>query len=234
MPESSHSLRLKKQLQRTQRAALTPASRQFDWDAVRKQIETTQVSLSSLDDDTPEALTRLWQQRAAQLAQVPAPEVSGEQLPVVVIRLERECYGLEVQYVRDVAQVRTITRVPRVPPWVLGIVTQRGHVVSVIDLQRFIGAESQLPRDTGRTIGSYLVNVQVGEMEVALLVDEVLGLDVIPIDQLHPIESAPHHFRIEFVRGATHRAESSPAELLIVLNLSALLADERLIVNEVL
>ncbi|HTP07296.1 MAG TPA: chemotaxis protein CheW [Anaerolineae bacterium] len=221
-------------MQRTRRADVTPAPRQFDWEAVRKQIGLNQAALASLDNDTPEALALVWQRRAAQLAQTPAPEASGEQLSVVVIRLQREFYGLEVQYVRDVVQVRAITRVPRVPPWVVGVVTQRGHVVSVIDLQQFIGAEIQQPRDSVPTAGAYLVNVQVGDMEVALLVDEILVLDVIPIDQLHPIESAPRNFRTEFVRGISQRREDHATDLLIVLNSPALLTDKRLIVNEVL
>ncbi|HSD83743.1 MAG TPA: chemotaxis protein CheW [Anaerolineae bacterium] len=209
---------------------------------MRKQIVASQASLLALDDDTPEALAQLWQQRAAQLAQLPEPEVTGEQLSLIVIRLGRERYGLEVPYVRDAASARALTRVPRAPSWVSGVVTQRGHIVSVIDLQQFIGVEAAPHATTGLPSESYLVNVQTTEMEVALLVDEILGLEVIPIDQLHPIESAPHGFRTEFVRGAIQRgavlrgAAQHPAaqaeDLLIVLDVPALLSDQRLIVNE--
>jgi purine-binding chemotaxis protein CheW len=139
-----------------------------------------------------------------------------------------------VQYVQDVALVRAITRVPRVPPWVAGLVVQRGHIVSVIDLQRFIGVEAAPRSADGQLPGSQLVNIQTRDMEVALLVDEVLGLEVIPIDQLHPIESAPHSFRIELVRGAAQRPAAHADDLMIVLSVPALFSDERLIVNETL
>ncbi len=234
MTESSHNLRLKRQLQHIRRTAAAPVSRRFDWESVRKQIEASRTSLLALDNDTPEALAQLWQQRAAQLAQIPAPEATGEQLPLTIIRLGRELYGLEVQYVRDVALVRAITHVPRVPPWVAGLVVQRGHIVSVIDLQRFIGVEAASRPDDGQPPGSQLVNIQTTDMEVALLVDEVLGLEVIPIDQLHPIESAPHGFRIELVRGAAQRPAAHADDLVIVLSVPALLSDGRLIVNEAL
>lgn len=235
MPESRHNLRLKRQLQPSRPTAVEPKARYFDWVAVRKRIEASRASLLALDDDTPEMLARLWRQRAAQLAKMPEPEATGEQLSLTVIRLGRESYGLEVQYVHDVALGRAITRVPRVPPWVAGVITQHGHVVSVIDLSRFIGVEAA-PQPAERQLpDSYLVNIQAAGMEVALLVDEVLGLEVIPIDQLHPIESAPHGFRAEFVRGAIQHATSQAThDLLIVLSIPALLADERLIVNETL
>jgi purine-binding chemotaxis protein CheW len=232
MHESSHNLRLKKQSQHVRRTPAEPVSRQFDWESVRKQMDASRASLLALDDDTPEALAQLWQQRAAQLAHLPAPETIGEQLPLIVIRLGREFYGLEAQYVHDVALVRAITRVPRVPPWVAGVVTQRGHIVSVIDLQRFMGTEATLPTER-QLPGLQLVNVQTKDMEVVILVDEVLGLEVIPIDQLHPIESAPHNFRTEFVRGTARRL-AQVDDLLIVLNIPTLLSDGRLIVNEAL
>jgi purine-binding chemotaxis protein CheW len=232
MTESNYNLRLKRQLQQIRHQAAEPVSRRFDWQSVRKQIEASWISLSTLDNDTPEALAQLWQQRAAQLAQIPVPEATGELLLLIVIRLGRELYGLEVQYVRDVALVRTITRVPRVPPWVAGLVVQRGHIISAIDLQRFMGVEAA-PRGDELPPGSQLVNIQTADMEIALLVDEVLGLDVIPIDQLHPIESAPHGFRIDLVRGAVQHSTVRADDLVIVLSVPALLADERLIVNEV-
>lgn len=234
MHKSSRNLTLKRKLQPIRRPTPDPVSRQFDWEGVRQQMKASRASLLALDDDTPEALAQLWQQRAVQLAQPLAPETTGEQLQLIMIRLGRECYGLEVQYVRDVALVRSLTHVPRVPPWVSGVVTQRGHIVSVLDLQRFIGVEAAPRSATEQRPESYLVNIQIAEMEVALLVDEVLGLEVIPIDQLHLIESTPHGFRAEFVRGATRRTAAHADDLLIVLSVPALLSDERLIVNETL
>ncbi len=234
MTESNYNLRLKRQLQRIRRTLAEPTSRRFDWEGARKQIEASWNSLSALDDDTPEALAQLWQQRAAQLAQAPEPEAIGEQLLVALVRLGREIYGLEVCYVHDITLVRTITHVPRVPPWVAGLVVQRGHIVSVIDLQRFIGIETTTPSEEGERSGAQLVNVQALDMEVALLVDEVLGLNAIPIDQLRPIESAPHGFRIELVRGAIQRPAAQADDLVIVLSVPALFSDERLIVNEIL
>src|SRR5512139_2872995 len=107
MHESGSGLRLKRQ-RHMRRAAPDSASRRLDWESMRKQIVASQASLLALDDDTPEALAQLWQQRAAQLAQLPEPEATGEQLSLIVIRLGRERYGLEVPYVRDAASARAL------------------------------------------------------------------------------------------------------------------------------
>ena len=235
MHESNQSLRLKKQLKRTRHKSADFAPRQFDWEGMRKRLAASQATLLALDDDTPEVLAQVWEQRAAQLAQRPTSAPTGEQQAVVVIRLGNESYGVEVPYVREVTFAHAMTPVPRVPPWVAGIVTQRGRIVSVIDLARFIGATALAPREDEQASQAYLVNVQASEMEVALLVDEVLGLELISIADFRPIESAPQGFRAELIRGVAHStALSGPADTLIVLNIPALLADDQLLINETL
>ena len=57
----------------------------------------------------------------------------------MVIRLGREVYGLETDYVFDIRPLESITHVPRVPDWVAGVVNLRGRIISVLDLQRFLG-----------------------------------------------------------------------------------------------
>ncbi len=75
----------------------------------------------------------------------------------------------------DVAEIipipRSITRVPGVKRWLLGIANLRGKVISVSDLRDFVTGRStmQLP-------GSQLVIVRSGEWDYGLLVDEVIGM----------------------------------------------------------
>jgi len=56
-------------------------------------------------------------------------------------------YAIPVERVREIVRVREMTRVPRVPEWVRGIVTLRGEVVQVIDLRMRLGLRAD---DTNR------------------------------------------------------------------------------------
>lgn len=75
----------------------------------------------------------------------------------------------------DVAEIiplpRSITRVPGVKHWLLGIANLRGKVVSVSDLRDFLTSRStvQLP-------GSQTVIVRAGEWDYGLLMDEIIGM----------------------------------------------------------
>ncbi|MFA7005416.1 MAG: chemotaxis protein CheW, partial [Verrucomicrobiia bacterium] len=52
----------------------------------------------------------------------------------LVFRLAGEEYGFPVLKVQEIVQWTELTRVPRVPDFILGVINLRGKVVPVIDL----------------------------------------------------------------------------------------------------
>lgn len=54
----------------------------------------------------------------------------------------RENFGINVFKVREVMRTPQITRAPDMPPSVEGMVSLRGELVPVVDLQRYVGIES--------------------------------------------------------------------------------------------
>jgi len=73
--------------------------------------------------------------------------------------------------VAEIVPVPTITRVPGVKSWLLGIANLRGKVLSVIDLHRFLDGTATLI-----TANSQIVVVRSGEWDYGLLVDEIIGM----------------------------------------------------------
>lgn len=61
-------------------------------------------------------------------------------------------YAIPVERVREIVRVREMTRVPRVPEWVRGIVTLRGEVVQVIDLRMRLGLRADETNRRSRII----------------------------------------------------------------------------------
>ena len=211
--------------------------RTFDWQAMSEQIASASAALHGMDEMAPEAMQELWARRAAKLAQVPADDVDGKRIDLVLIRLGREIYGLEAIYVSDIKPLEQITRVPRVPDWVAGVVNQRGRIYSVVNLQRFFklpAAESEGQTAPRRP---FLLMVEIPEMEVALLADDVLSIEAIPAARIKDAIGTVRGLPPEYVRGVARRQnrdakESAASSLLVVLDLPTILADERLIVRE--
>lgn len=170
------------------------------------------------------AVARVWARRATELARVPPQRQEGEHLDLLVFCLGSETYGFEARFASDIRPAPIITRVPRVPAYVTGVVHLRGRILSVLDLARFLGLADR-ESDRQQPPRHLLVAEQPG-MELALLVDEVLAVQSVPSSHLQPAGDTLSSLPGEYVRGVVE------GSALVVLDLPALLADKRLIVRE--
>ncbi|MGL5633355.1 MAG: chemotaxis protein [Azovibrio sp.] len=59
----------------------------------------------------------------------------------------KECFGINVFKVREVMRTPPITSAPEMPPAVEGMVSLRGILVPVVDLARYSGVDSDVPRE---------------------------------------------------------------------------------------
>lgn len=57
----------------------------------------------------------------------------------IAFRLAEEIFAIAVSYVREVVDLRPITRVPTAPEYMRGVVNVRGKAVPVVDLRRRFG-----------------------------------------------------------------------------------------------
>jgi purine-binding chemotaxis protein CheW len=107
-------------------------------------------------------------------------ETSGEQQAVLAhlagkyltFKLAEEEYGLEIIKVQEIIGLMPITKVPRVPDYIRGVINLRGRIIPTIDLR----AKFDLDRveDTEKTC---IIVVEVmsakGKINVGIIVDEV-------------------------------------------------------------
>jgi purine-binding chemotaxis protein CheW len=184
---------------------------------------------------TREMMEQIWAERAAEFAEVPSTEDVGERVDLLIVRLGRELYGLEANYVFRIRPAQQIAPVPRVPSWIIGVTNERGRILSVFDIRSFLGLSSGEALD--QQSQSNLIIVETPEMELALLVDEVLEIQRIQVHRIQSTTDTTRSIPAEYVRGVVGGLEILNHQIdhentLVVLDLGALLADERLIVNE--
>ncbi|MEA3221970.1 MAG: chemotaxis protein CheW [Thermodesulfobacteriota bacterium] len=94
-----------------------------------------------------------------------------------------ETYGVEILKVQEIIQLQDITRVPKMPGFVRGVINLRGKVIPVMSLRKKFGMEEI--EDTDRTC-IIVVNVTSsgGKIIMGLVVDDVsevldMGADAI-------------------------------------------------------
>ncbi|MUT66375.1 chemotaxis protein CheW [Paenibacillus sp. NEAU-GSW1] len=145
----------------------------------------------------------------------------GEELKVIVFGLAHEEYGIEVDKVRTIERLSPITRVPKTPSFIKGVINLRGVVVPVIDLRGRFGLGETEPTENSR-----IIVVATGELEVGFIVDA--ANDVIDIDT-DSIDSPPEivgGIKAKYLRGI---AKLGSNRLLIMLNLSEVLNKNEII-----
>ena len=59
----------------------------------------------------------------------------------IVIKLGNEQYGVNIQYIDNIVRMQHITRVPKVAPYLKGVINLRGEVIPVMSLRQKMGLE---------------------------------------------------------------------------------------------
>ena len=96
-----------------------------------------------------------------------------------IVSLGGELFTIDLQNVREVFVVESITPVPGMPAGLVGVTNLRGSVVPLLDLRQMIGlaAENAL---------KYAVVVKHGNWQVGVLVDTVPEIRTLSKDQFLP------------------------------------------------
>lgn len=164
---------------------------------------------------------KIFKERARRLAQRPSTEDSREEtLELIEFMLAHERYAIEVAYVREVYPLKDMTPVPCTPPFVLGIISVRGQVISVVDVKDFFDLPRKEITDTFRVI-----IVKNDDMEFGILADAVIGETKLPVAMIQSDMPSLKGMRSHYVKGVTQ-------ERLIIMDVDKLLSDESIIVHE--
>ena len=103
---------------------------------------------------------------------------------LLVFGLDGASYAVPVERVREIVRMRTLTRIPRAPAWLLGVVALRGEIVEVIDLRRRLGLGASKPDRSNRIIVLHGDNERV----TGLLVDSVSEVYRVSEDAIMPTQ----------------------------------------------
>ncbi|MBK8258388.1 MAG: purine-binding chemotaxis protein CheW [Polyangiaceae bacterium] len=163
------------------------------------------------------------------LARRGAPIDRGPRTEFLAFRLGDDVYAGPVALIREILKPPPLTPVPRAPFAVMGIVSVRGQLVTVIDLRRRLRLPESAPTRRARVL---LVNPQGTEV-LGLYVDEVLQVYRLADNEIEHAaaalggEVAPYIAGIArpIVQGsASSSAAPTEASLVILLELRSLLA----------
>ncbi len=133
----------------------------------------------------------------AMASEAPEAPKAGKYL---TFRLGTEAYGIAILKVQEIIGIMAITRVPRTPEFIRGVINLRGKVIPVVDLRLKFGMKATA--DTGRTC-VIVVRLYRNDSPVTtgLIVDEVSEVLDIRSDQIDDSPSFGENVNTEYILG---------------------------------
>ncbi len=131
-----------------------------------------------------------------EIPQEETPAVAGERL--LVFDLDGEKYAIPIHEIAQIIHMPRATPVPNAPPFLKGIFSLRGRIVSIIDVAKRLGLDHPPPEDPK------VVVLDMGADHFGLLVDRI---DLVVEVNLGALEPVPEGFKPilqEFVEGVFH------------------------------
>lgn len=98
-----------------------------------------------------------------------------ESIQFIVIRLGDEQYGIDIRMIDNITKMQAITRIPKMPAYLKGVINMRGDVIPVISIRLKMG----LPADEITKSTRIIVLKLEQEGMVGLIVDE--GKEVVTL-----------------------------------------------------
>ena len=97
----------------------------------------------------------------------------------IVTQLGGEQYGIDIKYISNIIRMSKITRVPKVPDYIKGVINVRGVVIPTISLRLKMG----LPEDEVTKKTRIIILTLEQHESIGVLVDEVN--EVVTLDEDH-------------------------------------------------
>jgi len=139
-----------------------------------------------------------------------------EGIQIVVFTLNDEMCGVETTQVKEIVKYESITKIPDMPKFIDGVISLRGTVVPVVNLNKRFGlGETEMTKKT-----KIIINDIEGKL-IGFIVNDVSEIIKIPAED---IENTP-----DLIKG-THNAYLKNVgkkgdQLISILDLSAILTD---------
>lgn len=114
----------------------------------------------------------------------------------VIFSLDKEEFGVDIHSITTIERIVDITRVPRTPEYVRGVMSLRGEIIPVIDLRKRFG----LPK-VDETEDTRIIIFKVEEIIVGMVVDAVTEVVVIAPDEIESVGSIANDHLATYIYG---------------------------------
>ncbi|WP_319544037.1 chemotaxis protein CheW [uncultured Pseudodesulfovibrio sp.] len=137
--------------------------------------------------------------------------------------LGKEIFALDIGTVREVLELTSITKIPRTPPFMRGVINLRGHAVPVVDMRLKLGMSKGED-----TVDTCIIIVEIefeGEFTVmGALVDSVREVFEMTPDTIEPAPKMGAAINAEYIKGMGRQS----GQFIIIIDINKIFSAEEL------
>lgn len=141
----------------------------------------------------------------------------------LTFRLEEEVFALDISQVREVLDFTAITKVPRTPEFMRGVINLRGSVVPVVDMRLKFGM-SRTEQTLSTCIIIVEINIEGERLILGALADSVQEVIELGPGQIEPAPRIGTRLDTEFIKGMGKRDE----QFIIILDIDRIFSMDEL------
>ena len=141
----------------------------------------------------------------------------------LTFRLEEEVFALDISQVREVLDFTAITKVPRTPEFMRGVINLRGSVVPVVDMRLKFGM-SRTEQTLNTCIIIVEINIEGDRLILGALADSVQEVIELGPGQIEPAPRIGTRLDTDFIKGMGKRDD----EFIIILDIDRIFSMDEL------
>jgi purine-binding chemotaxis protein CheW len=134
---------------------------------------------------------------------------------LAAFRLADQEYAVDIMKIKEIVNPIPITRVPKAPPFIEGMIELRGSILPIVDLRK----RFELPAPAFTRATKY-VNALFGEQVVGLVVDSVSEVLRVPRSQIRPAPALVEGDGSRYILGVYRRDQ----RIFLILDLDRILS----------
>jgi purine-binding chemotaxis protein CheW len=132
----------------------------------------------------------------------------------IVTKIGNEQYGVNIQFVHNIERLLKITRVPKAPYYIKGVINLRGDIIPVMSLRLKFGLEADEYTNNTR-----IIIVKLDGNSMGLIVDEVKEVINLDCEDIEKISKDINDEKSKYVQGVG----KIDKEIVTLLNLDGLI-----------
>lgn len=144
-------------------------------------------------------------------------------IKLIPFSLADEWYALDIECVHEVLKVHSIsiTKVPGIPNFILGVINIRGNITSVTDLKKLFSlAEAEINSE------SRIIVIRASKKTTGILVDSVGKALLLPLDSLQPALSTISEINADYIKG---EVKLEDGRLLTILDMERIMSSAKML-----